>query len=144
MWQNLQMAPPFERFQGENKKLPFSCQKNQHVKTIIFGQLDSFWAGLWSKFFFLSQNRDFENGVIVKISKLLVLGRYHLSLGVAQAPPNWNGINLQIFTITPFSKSRFWGGKIFLVQSAAQKWSSLQVVVSMHWLLWQEMSNFYF
>ena len=29
-------------------------------------------------------------------------------------------------TITPFSKSWFWGGKIFLVQSAAQKWSSFQ------------------
>ena len=28
-----------------------------------------------------------------------------------------------LLTITPFSKSRFWEGKLFLVQSAAQKWS---------------------
>ena len=48
-------------------------------------------------------------------------------------------------TITPFSKFRFWVGKNILVQSAAQKWSSLQkMIVLMHWLLWQEMSNFYF
>ena len=45
----------------------------------------------------------------------------------------------------PFSKSWFWEGKIFLVQSAAQKWSSLQkMIVLMHWLFWQEMSNFHF
>ena len=48
-------------------------------------------------------------------------------------------------TITPFSKSRFWEGRNFLVQRAAQKWSSLQkMIVSMRWSFWQEMSNFYF
>ena len=44
------------------------CQKDQHVETIIFGQLDHFWAALWTKKFALSQNCNFENGVIVKIS----------------------------------------------------------------------------
>ena len=68
----------------------------------------------------------------------------------AAQPPNEDGhllrtYDFEILTITPFSKSRFWEEKIFLVQSAAQKWSSLQkMIVSMHWLLWQEMSDFYF
>ena len=35
--------------------------------------------------------------------------------------------------------------KNFLVQSAAQKWSSLQkMIVSMCWLYWQKMNDFYF
>ena len=40
---------------------------------------------------------------------------------------------------------RFWEGKDFLVQSAAQKWSSLQkMILSTRWSFWQEMSHFYF
>ena len=62
-------GPPFGTFSREKWKLTISCQKDQRVETIIFGQLDHFWAALWTKKIVLSQNRDFENGVIVKISK---------------------------------------------------------------------------
>ena len=49
------------------------------------------------------------------------------------------------FSNIPFSKTRFWEGKDFLVQSAAQKWSSLQkMILSTRWSFWQEMSHFYF
>ncbi len=56
--------------------------------------------------------------------------------------------DLWLWTIsknTPFSKTRFWEGKDFLVQSAAQKWPSLQkMILSTRWSFWQEMSHFHF
>ena len=63
-------GPPFGSFSREKLKLLISCQNNQCVKTIIFWKVDHFWATLWTKKTFHSQNRNFENGVIVKISKL--------------------------------------------------------------------------
>ena len=70
--------------------------------------------------------------------------------GRLRRPLNWNEhllrtYNFEILTITPFSKSRFCEGKDFLVQTAAQKWSSLQkMILSTRWSFWQEMSRFYF
>ena len=49
-----------------------------------------------------------------------------------------------LLTITPFSKLPFWIGNDFLVQSGAQKWSTLQKIVLMRWSFWQEMSDIYF
>ena len=62
-------VPPFESFSMEKLILLISCQNDQHIEAIIFCKLDHFWAALWTKKIFPSQNRDFENGVIVKISK---------------------------------------------------------------------------
>ena len=53
--------------------------------------------------------------------------------------------DFELLTINPFLKLRFLEGKNILVQSAAQKWPSLQkMIVLMHWSFWQKMSNFYF
>ena len=62
-------GPPFGSFSREKKKTLISCQNDQCLRTIIFCKLDHFWAALWTKNLFPSQNRDFENGVIVKIQK---------------------------------------------------------------------------
>ena len=69
MEKNHPMVPPLNNFQGKKKKLLISCHNNQYIETIIFCKLDHFWAALWTKKIFPSQNRDFENGVIVKIYK---------------------------------------------------------------------------
>ena len=61
--------PPFGSFSKEKQKLLISCQNDQRIKTITFCKLDHFWATLWTNYFSPSQNLDFENGVIVKISK---------------------------------------------------------------------------
>ena len=66
---NYPMVPPLDHFQGKKWKSLISCQNDQRIETIIFCKLDHFWAALWTKKIFPSQNRDFENGVIVKISK---------------------------------------------------------------------------
>ena len=51
----------------------------------------------------------------------------------------WNFDNHPIFKIAILRR------EIVLVQSAAQKWSSLQkMIVLKCWSFWQEMSNFYF
>ena len=62
------MVPPLDIFKGKIK-MPISYQNDQRIETIIFCKLDHFSAALWTKKFFPSQNRNFENGVIVKISK---------------------------------------------------------------------------
>ena len=69
MQKNHPMVPPLDPFQGEKLNLLISCQNDQHAETIIFRKLDHSWAALWTKNLFPSQNHDFENGVIVKISK---------------------------------------------------------------------------
>ena len=69
MWKKLSNGPPFGSFSMEKWKSLISCQNDQWVETIIFCKLDHFWAALWTKKNFPSQNRNFENGVIVKISK---------------------------------------------------------------------------
>ena len=68
MGKNHPMVPPFDLFLGKKWKLLIFCQNNQHIERIIFCILDQFWAALWTKNFCHSQNYNFENGVIVKIS----------------------------------------------------------------------------
>ena len=62
----IQWSPLWIIFKG---KIKISCRNNQCIETIIFCKLDHFWAALRTKKFFPPQNRDFENGVIFKISK---------------------------------------------------------------------------
>ena len=54
----------------EEQKLLISCQNYQRIETIIFCKLDHFCAALWTKYFFPSQNRDFDNHPIFKIAIL--------------------------------------------------------------------------
>ena len=66
--------------------------------------------------------------------------RPSIKMGISSGPMTSNN-----FSNIPFSKTRFWEGKDFLVQSAAQKWSSLQkMILSTRWSFWQEMSHFHF
>ena len=89
---------------------------------------------------------DFENGMIVKIYKsqvdpILVGGRLRrpqTKMGISSEP-----MTLKFWQSPHFQNRDFEKGKSFLVQSAAQKWSSLKKMsVLMCWLFWQEMSDF--
>ena len=91
---------------------------------------------------------DFENGVIVKIYKFLVdlisawgrLRRPQTKMGISSGP-----ITLKFWQSHHFQNCDFENGNFFLVQSAAQKWSSLQkMIVLTHQSFWQEISNFHF
>ena len=62
---------------------PSSAQA-QCIETIIFCELDHFWAALWTKIFFPTQNRNVENGVIVKSQRSW--GDVHISLGRRKRP----------------------------------------------------------
>ena len=107
----LQWSPLWIVFKGKNTKWLISCQNDQRIERIIFCKLDHFWAALWTKKSLPSQNRVFENGVIVKMFKVIGPEEMLISIkGAAQAPPNWNEIDLKLinFNNHPISKIHKW------------------------------------
>ena len=90
VWENGKKSsngPPFGSFSREKLKFLISCQNDQRVETIIFCKLNHFWVVLWTKIFFPFQIHNFENGVIVKISKSSVLRRCPSYFGGGASTP---------------------------------------------------------
>ena len=72
---NNPMVPPLDHFQGKNKNCSSLARTISTSRRSFFSNLTTFERRSGPKFFSPSQNRDFENGVIVKILKSQVLRR---------------------------------------------------------------------
>ena len=66
---NLPMVPPLGYFQGKNENCSSFARTISASRRSFFANLTTFERRSGLKKNFPSQNRDFENGVIVKISK---------------------------------------------------------------------------
>ena len=89
-----------------------SCKNDQCIKTIIFANLTTFDRCSELKTFFFLNITILKMGWLSKFQSRRSWGDAYISLGVALKLKSPNFQN--------------WAGKNFLVQSAAQKWSSLQ------------------
>ena len=66
---NHPMVPPLDHFQGKNKNCSSLARTISTSRRSFFSNLTTFERRSGPKIFSPSQNLDFENGVIVKISK---------------------------------------------------------------------------
>ena len=66
---NHPMVPPLDHFQGKNKNCSSLTRTISALRRSFFANLPTFERRFGRKKMFLSQKHDFENGVIVKISK---------------------------------------------------------------------------
>ena len=64
-WEKTSNGPPLGSFSREKVKLLIFCQNDSASRRSFFAN--------WTKKIFPTQNRNFDNGVIVKISKSKVL-----------------------------------------------------------------------
>ena len=66
---NPPMVPPLDHFQGKNENYSSLARTISTSRRSFFENLTTFERRSGLKFFFSFKNRDFENVVIVKISK---------------------------------------------------------------------------